>query len=89
MSGVVSGAPQPPRLVGLFSEYYDDDGNAVGWTVIAWGLVFPDKSVVTVPAVGMVSATVWQSLDDAQRSMDVQTCEVNPRPYAKWWRDQP
>ena len=88
MSLATGGAPQPPRLLGLFRDVYDDDGNPVGWTVVGWGLMFPDKSAVTVPVAGTMSATLWQSLDDALRSMDVQTCDVNPRPYLKWWRDQ-
>jgi hypothetical protein len=84
----VSGTPQPPRLVGLFRELWDDNGNPIGWTVVGWGLVFPDKSAVTVPVAGTTSATVWQSLDHALQDMDVQTCDVNPRPFPKWWRDQ-
>lgn len=82
------GVPQPPRLIGLYRDVYDDDGNPVGWTVIGWGLMFPDKSAVTVPAYGQSSATVWQNVDDALRSIDAEVCNVNPRPFAQWWREQ-
>lgn len=88
MSLTEAAVPQPPRLVALLHETWDDHGNTIGWTVVGWGLVFPDKSAVTVPAAGSASATLWQSLDDALTRMDAQLCDVNPRPSAQWWRDQ-
>lgn len=89
MSDAATNAAQPPRLVGLYQDHYDDAGNRVGWEVIGWGVVFPDWSAVTVPISGkVVSASVWRTLDDALRALDAQVCDVNPRPYAKWWRQQ-
>lgn len=88
MSVTGAPSPQPPRLIGLFRDAYDNGGNIVGWTVVAWGLVFSDKSAVTVPVNGRPSATLWMNVDDALRALDVETCEVNPRPAAQWWREQ-
>jgi hypothetical protein len=81
--------PVPPRLVALTHDVWDDAGNAVGWQIVAWGVLLPGGTAVTMPFGGPASAAVWLTLDDACTAMDgAQVCEVRPRPYAQWWRDR-
>jgi hypothetical protein len=58
-----------PRVLAFYKDTWDDDGTAVGWTTVAWGLALPDGGAVTVPLEGQPSATLWLSVSDAAEAL--------------------
>ena len=59
-----------PRVLAFYRDTWDDDGTAVGWRTVAWGLALPNGAAVTVPLDGPPSATLWSSLGDAAEALD-------------------
>jgi hypothetical protein len=59
-----------PRVLAFYHDTWDDDGIAVGWKTVAWGLALPNGAAVTVPLDGPPSATLWPSVGDAAEALD-------------------
>jgi hypothetical protein len=59
-----------PRLLAFYQDAWDDDGTAVGWHTIAWGLALANGAAVTVPADGAPTATLWPTIDAAVEALD-------------------
>ena len=59
-----------PRLLAFYQDLWDDDGTAMGWRPIAWGLRFADGSAISVNIEGRPSVTLWHSLEDATEALD-------------------
>lgn len=68
-----------PRLLAFYHDVVDEDAAAsVGWRTIAWGLVLPDGSALTVPVDGPRAVTLWHSLDDAAATLDAYVDAPDP-----------
>lgn len=68
-----------PRLVAFYQDVVDDEVAAsVGWRTIAWGLVLPDGSALTVPVDGPRAVTLWHGLDDAAAALDAYVDAPDP-----------
>jgi hypothetical protein len=59
-----------PRVLAFYRDTWDDDGTAVGWMTVAWGLALPNGAAVTVPLEGPPSATLWSTVGDAAEALD-------------------
>jgi hypothetical protein len=68
-----------PRLLAFYRDAWDDDGTAIGWQTIAWGLVFADGSAISVPVDPPMSVTLWHSVDDALAALDAYVDHPEPR----------
>jgi hypothetical protein len=68
-----------PRLLAFYQDLWDDDGAAVGWKPIAWGLRFADGSAISVNVEGRPSVTLWNSLEDATEALDAYVDTPEPR----------
>ncbi len=70
-----------PRLLAFYQDLWDDDGTAMGWRPIAWGLRFADGSALSVNVDGKPAVTLWQSLDDAMEALDAYVDTPEPRAH--------
>jgi hypothetical protein len=70
-----------PRLLAFYQDLWDDDGTALGWKPIAWGLRFADGSAISVPVEGRPAVTLWQSLEDATEALDAYVDTPEPRTH--------
>jgi hypothetical protein len=70
-----------PRLLAFYQDLWDDDGTAVGWKPIAWGLRFADGSAISISIEGRPSVTLWQSLEDATEALDAYVDTPEPRTH--------
>jgi hypothetical protein len=70
-----------PRLLAFYQDLWDEDGAAVGWKPIAWGLRFADGSAISVNVEGRPSVTLWNSLDDATEALDAYVDTPEPRTH--------
>lgn len=70
MPGTDRPPPDLPQTLAFYQDTWDDDGTAVGWTTVAWGLALADGSAVTVPVGGPPSVTLWPSVDAAATALD-------------------
>lgn len=68
-----------PRLLAFYRDLWDDDGTAVGWQPIAWGLRFADGSALSISIEGPPSVTLWQSVEDATEALDAYVDTAEPR----------
>jgi hypothetical protein len=68
-----------PRLLAFYKDLWDDDGTAVGWQPIAWGLRFADGSALSISIEGPPSVTLWQSVEDATEALDAYVDTAEPR----------
>jgi hypothetical protein len=80
--------PITPRLLGFFQDVYDDDGNAVGWEVVAWGLRVPGGCTVTASMESPPRVSLWLTVDDAATALDAHIDTVEPRHVARFWRER-
>jgi hypothetical protein len=67
-----------PRVLAFYMDTWDDDGIALGWTTVAWGLALPNGAAVTVPLEGQPSATLWLSVSDAAEALGAYVDTPNP-----------
>lgn len=82
--GQDSGTPPSfhvPRLLAFYQDLWDEDGTAVGWKPVAWGLRFADGSAISVSIEGRPSVTLWQSLEDATEALDAYVDTPEPRTH--------
>jgi hypothetical protein len=70
-----------PRLLAFYQDLWDDDGTAMGWRPIAWGLRFADGSAISVNIEGRPSVTLWHSLEDATEALDAYVDTPEPRAH--------
>jgi hypothetical protein len=68
-----------PRLLAFYKDLWDEDGTAVGWEPIAWGLRFADGSALSISISGPPSVTLWQSVEDATEALDAYVDTAEPR----------
>jgi hypothetical protein len=68
-----------PRLLAFYRDLWDEDGTAVGWEPIAWGLRFADGSALSISIGGPPSVTLWQSVEDATEALDAYVDTAEPR----------
>jgi hypothetical protein len=68
-----------PRLLAFYQDLWDDDGTAVGWRPIAWGLRFHDGSALSISIEGRPSVTLWHSVEDATEALDAYVDTAEPR----------
>jgi hypothetical protein len=68
-----------PRLLAFYRDLWDEDGTAVGWEPIAWGLRFADGSALSISIAGPPSVTLWQSVEDATEALDAYVDTAEPR----------
>jgi hypothetical protein len=76
------GEPAPvvtPRLLAFYQDGWDDDGTAIGWRTVAWGLVFGDGSAISIPGEPPVCVTLWHSVEDAVAARDATIDNPDPR----------
>jgi hypothetical protein len=59
-----------PRVLAFYQDTWADDGTAIGWRTVAWGLALTGGAAVTVPIEGPPTATLWPSVDDAATALD-------------------
>lgn len=72
-----------PQVIGLFRDAWDENGTALGWLPLAWGLRMPDGSAITASAHGPLGVTLWLTVDDAASALDAHVTVVEPRHVAK------
>jgi hypothetical protein len=70
-----------PRLLAFYQDLWDEDGTAIGWKPIAWGMCFADGSAISVNVDGRPSVTLWQSLEDATEALDAYVDTPEPRTH--------
>jgi hypothetical protein len=70
-----------PRLLAFYQDLWDDDGTAMGWRPIAWGLRFADGSAISVNIEGRPSVTLWHSIEDATEALDAYVDTPEPRAH--------
>jgi hypothetical protein len=70
-----------PRLLAFYQDLWDDDGTALGWRPIAWGLRFADGSAISVNIEGRPSVTLWHSIEDATEALDAYVDTPEPRAH--------
>ena len=70
-----------PRLLAFYQDLWDDEGTALGWKPIAWGLRFADGSAISVNIEGRPAVTLWQSLEDATEALDAYVDTPEPRTH--------
>jgi hypothetical protein len=70
-----------PRLLAFYQDLWDEDGTAIGWKPVAWGLRFGDGSAVSVSIEGKPSVTLWHSVDDALAALDAFVDTPEPRAH--------
>ena len=70
-----------PRLLAFYQDLWDEDGTALGWRPIAWGLRFADGSAISVNIDGKPAVTLWQSLEDATEALDAYVDTPEPRTH--------
>jgi hypothetical protein len=68
-----------PRLLAFYQDAWDDDGTAMGWRTVGWGLVLSDGSAITIPVEAPVRVTVWRSVHDAVADLDAYVDDLGPR----------
>ncbi len=68
-----------PRLLAFYQDLWDDDGTAVGWRPVAWGLRFHDGSALSISIEGRPSVTLWHSVEDATEALDAYVDTAEPR----------
>lgn len=68
-----------PRLLAFYQDLWDEDGTALGWRPIAWGLRFADGSAISINIEGKPAVTLWQSLEDATEALDAYVDTPEPR----------
>jgi hypothetical protein len=78
-AGPAPAPPVTPRLLGFYQDVWDDDGTSVGWAPVAWGLLFGDGSVISIPVGRVVHVSLWHSLDDAVSALDADVDTPDPR----------
>jgi hypothetical protein len=78
-SGTSHSRHHVPRLLAFYQDMWDDDGTAVGWQPIAWGLRFADGSAISVNVEGRPSVTLWHSVEDATAALDAYVDTAEPR----------
>jgi hypothetical protein len=79
-SGTSSGY-HVPRLLAFYQDLWDDDGTALGWRPVAWGLRFADGSAISINVEGKPSVTLWHSLEDAAEALDAYVDTPEPRTH--------
>ena len=70
-----------PRSLAFYQDLWDDDGTALGWRPIAWGLRFADGSAISVNIEGRPSVTLWHSIEDATEALDAYVDTPEPRAH--------
>jgi hypothetical protein len=71
---------EAPPLLAFYEDTYDDSGIALGWRTIAWGLLFADGTVVTIPHLDeKAGTTLWRTLQDARMALGGYVDTMNPR----------
>lgn len=70
-----------PRLLAFYQDLWDDDGTALAWRPVAWGLRFADGSAISVNVEGKPSVTLWHSLEDAVEALDAYVDTPEPRTH--------
>jgi hypothetical protein len=70
-----------PRLLAFYQDLWDEDGTALGWRPIAWGLRFADGSAISINIDGKPAVTLWQSLEDATEALDAYVDTPEPRTH--------
>jgi hypothetical protein len=68
-----------PRLLAFYQDLWDEDGTAVGWRPVAWGLRFHDGSALSISIEGRPSVTLWHSVEDATEALDAYVDTAEPR----------
>lgn len=70
-----------PRLLAFYQDQWDEDGTALGWRPVAWGLRFADGSAVSISVEGKPSVTLWQSVEDATEALEAYVDTAEPRTH--------
>lgn len=70
-----------PRLLAFYQDQWDEDGTALGWRPVAWGLRFADGSAVSISVEGKPSVTLWQSVEDATEHLEAYVDTAEPRTH--------
>jgi hypothetical protein len=70
-----------PRLLAFYQDQWDEDGTALGWRPVAWGLRFADGSAVSISVEGKPAVTLWQSVEDATEALDAYVDTPEPRAH--------